>query len=99
MGYCPPIRRVFASGLSEPGSPHSEIISSCGRRSADRQPAFSLKERPMPVGLLIVDIQNDYFPGGKWELEGSEKAGGVAGNLLTFFREHKMPVVHIQHVA
>jgi nicotinamidase-related amidase len=53
----------------------------------------------MSVGLLIVDIQNDYFPGGKWELDGSEKAGNVAGNLLTFFREHKMPVVHIQHVA
>ena len=53
----------------------------------------------MSVGLLIVDIQNDYFPGGKWELDGSEKAENVAGNLLTFFREHKMPVVHIQHVA
>ena len=53
----------------------------------------------MSVGLLIVDIQNDYFPGGKWELDGSEKAGNVAGNLLTFFREHKMPVVHIQHVS
>jgi nicotinamidase-related amidase len=53
----------------------------------------------MSVGLLIVDIQNDYFPGGKWELDGSEKAGNVAGQLLMFFREHKLPVVHIQHVA
>ena len=53
----------------------------------------------MSVGLLIVDIQNDYFPGGKWELDGSENAGGIAGQLLTFFREHKLPVVHIQHVA
>src|SRR5437016_2388883 len=53
----------------------------------------------MSVGLLIVDIQNDYFPGGKWELDGSEKAGNVAGQLLTFFREHKLPVTHIQHVS
>jgi nicotinamidase-related amidase len=53
----------------------------------------------MSVGLLIVDIQNDYFPGGKMELDGSEQAGQVAGQLLTFFREHKLPVVHVQHLA
>src|SRR5579862_4333765 len=53
----------------------------------------------MSVGLLIIDIQNDYFAGGKMELDGSEQAGGVAGTLLTFFREHKLPVVHVQHLA
>jgi nicotinamidase-related amidase len=53
----------------------------------------------MAVGLLIVDIQNDYFPGGKWELVGSEEAGQVAGSLLKFFRDHKLPVVHVQHIG
>ena len=53
----------------------------------------------MPVGLLIIDIQNDYFPGGKMELEGSEQAGQVAGGLLKFFRERKLPIVHVQHVS
>ena len=53
----------------------------------------------MSVGLLIVDIQNDYFPGGKWELVGSEKAGQLAGGLLKFFREHKLPVFHVQHIG
>jgi nicotinamidase-related amidase len=53
----------------------------------------------MSVGLLIIDIQNDYFPGGKMELDGSEQAGSVSGRLLTFFREHKLPVIHVQHVA
>jgi nicotinamidase-related amidase len=53
----------------------------------------------MSVGLLIIDIQNDYFPGGKMELDGSEHAGGVAGQLLSFFREHKLPIVHVQHLA
>jgi len=53
----------------------------------------------MSVGLLIIDIQNDYFPGGKWELVGSEQAGQLAGGLLKFFREHKLPVFHVQHIG
>jgi nicotinamidase-related amidase len=53
----------------------------------------------MAVGLLIVDVQNDYFPGGKWELVGSENAGQVAGSLLKFFRDHKLPVLHVQHIG
>jgi nicotinamidase-related amidase len=53
----------------------------------------------MPVGLLLIDIQNDYFPGGKMALEGSEEAGQVAGQLLAFFRQRQLPVVHIQHIA
>jgi nicotinamidase-related amidase len=53
----------------------------------------------MAVGLLIIDVQNDYFPGGKWELAGSEKAGQVAGDLLKFFRDQKLPIVHVQHIG
>ncbi len=51
------------------------------------------------AGLLLIDIQNDYFPNGKMELKGSEKAGRVAGQLLAFFRKHVHPVIHIQHVS
>lgn len=53
----------------------------------------------MSVGLILVDIQNDYFPHGKMELEGSEQAGQVAGRLLDFFRARRLPVFHIQHIA
>ncbi len=53
----------------------------------------------MPVGLLIIDIQNDYFPGGKMELEGSEEASQVASQVLAFFRQRQLPIVHIQHIA
>lgn len=53
----------------------------------------------MSVGLILVDIQNDYFPHGNMELEGSEQAGQVAGRLLDFFRAHGLPVFHIQHIA
>jgi len=49
--------------------------------------------------LLIVDIQNDYFPGGAMELEGSEQAGERAGALLRAFRQKARPVVHMQHVS
>jgi nicotinamidase-related amidase len=51
------------------------------------------------TGLVLIDIQNDYFPGGKMELEHSQEAGLVAGRLLDFFRVQKLPVFHIQHIA
>lgn len=53
----------------------------------------------MSAGLILVDIQNDYFPHGKMELEGSEQAGYAAGRLLDFFRVHGLAVFHIQHIA
>jgi nicotinamidase-related amidase len=57
------------------------------------------KPAPFETALLIVDIQNDYFPGGKGELEGSVEAGLRAGEILALFRRLKLPVVHIQHVS
>ena len=53
----------------------------------------------MKKALLIVDIQNDYFPGGKMELHGSEAAGARAGTLIAHFRDHRLPVIHIQHIS
>jgi nicotinamidase-related amidase len=53
----------------------------------------------MTKALVIVDIQNDYFTGGKMELEGSDQASLRAGELLAGFREHRMPVIHVQHVS
>jgi len=53
----------------------------------------------MKTALLIVDIQNDYFPGGKMELEGSVAAGKKAGTLLSGFRAQQLPIIHIQHVS
>ena len=53
----------------------------------------------MNTALLIVDIQRDYFPGGKMELVGTEKASGQAGRILAFFRGKKLPVFHVQHIS
>ena len=49
--------------------------------------------------LLLIDIQNDYFPDGKMELVDSEQAGKHAGKLLAAFREKKLPVFHVQHIS
>ncbi len=53
----------------------------------------------MTTALLLIDIQNDYFPGGKMELEGSLEASLRAREILAFFRDQGLPVVHIQHLA
>jgi nicotinamidase-related amidase len=49
--------------------------------------------------LLLIDIQNDYFPGGAMELAGSPGAGLQAGKPLFAFRQRSLPVIHIQHIA
>jgi len=49
------------------------------------------------TALLIIDIQNFYFPGGKWELENPEQAGLNAQKLLSKFRKNNNLIVHIRH--
>lgn len=56
-------------------------------------------ETRMNQALLLIDIQNDYFPGGAMELVGSELAGRRAAALLARFRQKGLPVVHVQHFS
>jgi len=51
----------------------------------------------MKTGLLLVDIQNDYFPGGKKELAQIDQAAANAAKLLSHFRSNRLPTFHIQH--
>ena len=51
------------------------------------------------TALLIIDVQQFYFPGGALPLESPEKASKKAGELLQSFRNEKMLVVHIRHDA
>ncbi|TAM12178.1 MAG: cysteine hydrolase [Nevskiaceae bacterium] len=53
----------------------------------------------MHPALLIIDIQNDYFPGGAMELVGSNAAARNAAQLLAAFRARNRPVIHVQHIA
>ena len=51
------------------------------------------------TALLLIDIQDFYFSGGRSPLENPEKASLNAKKLLEKFREKGMLVVHIRHNA
>ena len=53
----------------------------------------------MKQGLLLIDIQNDYFPGGAMELVGMAAASSKAAGLLARFRAGTGPVYFVQHLA
>jgi len=51
------------------------------------------------TALLIIDIQNDYFPGGAMQLEGAEAAADNAAAAIRRFRSSGLPVFHVRHLA
>lgn len=53
----------------------------------------------MSRALVVVDIQKDYFPGGRMELVGTEDASLRARGLIEAFRTGGEPLFHVQHVA
>ena len=53
----------------------------------------------MKTALIIIDVQKDYFPGGKYPLVNPEAAAKKCYQLLQCFREHGGHHVHIQHIS
>ena len=47
--------------------------------------------------LIVADIQNDYFPNGKWPLSGVETAADNAARVIAAAREAGDLIVHIRH--
>ena len=47
--------------------------------------------------LLVIDVQNFYFPGGRSELVEPVKAAEKAALAVKHAREEKNPVIYIQH--
>ncbi|NMX66033.1 cysteine hydrolase [Pseudomonas sp. WS 5111] len=47
--------------------------------------------------LILIDIQNDYFPQGKWPLTGVEAAADRAQQVLQAFRQAGDAVIHVRH--
>ena len=51
------------------------------------------------TALVIIDIQNDYFPGGTMELASADDTAAKAASVLSYFRKEEMPVIHVQHIS
>ena len=52
----------------------------------------------MRSALILIDIQNDYFKGGKSELFNPEQAAKNASEVLNVFRMKGLPILHVQHI-
>lgn len=59
--------------------------------------SFSQNTENGKTALLIIDVQDFYFPGGKSELVEPQAAADKAALLLAYFRKNGMPVIHIKH--
>ncbi len=53
----------------------------------------------MKRALILIDIQNDYFAKGKMPVANSELVSLNAKKLLTYFRNEKMTIAHVQHIS
>src|SRR3990167_8632144 len=53
----------------------------------------------MNTALLLLEIQNDYFPQGKMPLERSTEAAQKAQAILHACRDKKLSVIHVQHIS
>lgn len=51
------------------------------------------------TALLLIDIQKDYFPGGKMVVPGAEGVLQAASGLLARFRARGLPVIHVRHIS
>jgi nicotinamidase-related amidase len=72
------------------------LIAASGMASPARLSGQTLENRP---ALIVVDIQNFYFPGGSLPLQGSEAAGLNAKRVLELFRMKTWPVIHVRHLS
>lgn len=52
----------------------------------------------MSYCLLLVNLQNDHFDGGKTPISTASQAAQKAGETLQCFRDHQRPFMHVQTV-
>jgi len=82
------------AGLTVPGLLVLAIFVAAGPSAPVPAPGLAL-DRP---ALLVIDIQNFYFEGGKVPLVGSVEASFKAKSVIDAFRAKKLPVIHVQHL-
>ena len=51
----------------------------------------------MADALVVIDIQNEYFPGGALTLPDAEGAAGRAAEAIESARAAGVPVIHVRH--
>jgi nicotinamidase-related amidase len=74
------------------------ILEALNKANTEATSSQHIEDTPMAKqALIVVDIQNDYFPQGKWPLAGADAAADNAARLIAAFREAGDSVVHIRH--
>jgi nicotinamidase-related amidase len=68
-----------------------------GTETSFSQTKVKIQNDTLPTALLLIDIQDFYFPGGKLPLVNPEAASEKASEILKMFRSRNLPVIHIQH--
>ncbi len=53
----------------------------------------------MKKGLLVIDLQNDYFPGGNFPLWNTEATIENVLDAMERAKAEGIPIIHVQHVA
>lgn len=53
----------------------------------------------MGKALVVIDVQNDYFPGGKFPLWNTEETLATTVKAVHRAREKGIPVILVQHIA
>jgi len=53
----------------------------------------------MTKALVVIDIQNDYFAGGRFPLWNAEATLAAAERAIAAARAHGIPVILVQHIA
>lgn len=53
----------------------------------------------MAKALLVIDVQNDYFPGGKFPLWNTEAVLQNVERVIEKASASGVPVIHVRHVA
>ncbi|WP_070963856.1 cysteine hydrolase family protein [Vibrio sonorensis] len=51
------------------------------------------------TALVVIDLQNDYFPQGKYPLWNTDNTLNQVLKMIALANEKGMPVIHVQHVA
>lgn len=49
------------------------------------------------TSLIQIDIQNDYFPDGKWPVDNMIAAGNNSAKLLKDARQRGLHIIHVRH--